>query len=76
MSLNAHVLVIGVSYRHIQPLPSVAADLAGVLRDPSACAYGDGAAARGSRTDAPGGSRSGARRAGPGSACAGSCTSR
>lgn len=38
--LSAHALIIGVSqYQHIWPLPLVtdAEDLAGVLRDPSAC---------------------------------------
>jgi hypothetical protein len=42
MSLNTHALVIGVSqYQHIRPLPPVAyaTDLAGILRDPSACGY-------------------------------------
>lgn len=40
--LNTHALAIGVSqYQHIQPLPRVAdaEDVAGVLRDPTACGY-------------------------------------
>ena len=43
MTPNRYALVIGASqYRHLRPLPAVAdaEDLAGVLRDPSACDYG------------------------------------
>jgi hypothetical protein len=42
MSLDGYALIIGISqYQHIRALPRVtdAEDLAGVLRDPSACGY-------------------------------------